>query len=387
MTRPIARDCAIDLLRGIAILLVLVLHFNLAYRLNDGLFAALFSARVMDALVWNGNYGVTIFFAISGFLITSRSLSRYQRLQNVSFRDFYAFRFARIAPTLALILVIVVALSAAGVAIFANKPSSVSMPLTVLSIVTFTHNWLMEKFGYFNYCLNVLWSLSVEEMFYFTFPIVCVVLRKDALIVALWTAVAIFAPIQRSHYAQNEIVALYGYWSCFDGIAIGCIAAVLKPHLRISDILRRLSVCLAAAGMAFIYFYKGIMDNVVHGVSAMALCTGIILLVHKDSASVSRFSRNFVARPLRWLGSKSYELYLFHVVVLAIMRTFVNRANLGYYAKPLWFALFLAISALTAGCVSRFYSEPLNIFIRKHLSRPRATQHAPIDAAVFTPST
>jgi peptidoglycan/LPS O-acetylase OafA/YrhL len=42
------------------------------------------------------------------------------------------------------------------------------MGLTVLSVVTFSHDLLMQQFGYSNYCLNVLWSLSVEEMFYFS---------------------------------------------------------------------------------------------------------------------------------------------------------------------------------------------------------------------------
>ena len=90
------RNARIDLLRGIAILLVLILHFNLAYHLNSSALANIFPENLLNQLTENGNYGVTIFFAISGFLITSTSLRRFGSLNNISFARFYRLRFARI---------------------------------------------------------------------------------------------------------------------------------------------------------------------------------------------------------------------------------------------------------------------------------------------------
>lgn len=369
-----SRDPRIDVLRGVSILVVLLLHFDIAYRLSQGFFASLFSAKAVNAFARNGNYGVTIFFVISGFLITSMALSRFGELKNVSLRAFYSFRFARIIPTLLLIIGIVTLLAFCGLSIFANKPGTASMGATVVSLLTFTHNVLMERFGYFNYCLNVLWSLSVEEMFYFTFPILCVLLRKDRLLVAFWSIFILVGPIERARFAHNEIVALYGYFSCFDGIAIGCIAAVLRARLRLRHLTRaatrRLFCCLAAVLIAFVYLYAPIMDTVVWGVSVMALAVGVILVV-SDSRSglLGETGRlNTMSKPIRWLGKNSYELYLFHVVVLAVMKTLVTRRALTFYTKPLWFALFLVLSAIAAGVVARFYSEPWNRFLRAKLS-------------------
>ena len=64
------RDDGIDTLRGLSILLVLLHHFNIAYPLRDTLLAGLPGWPLPQAIARNGNYGVTIFFVISGFLIT-----------------------------------------------------------------------------------------------------------------------------------------------------------------------------------------------------------------------------------------------------------------------------------------------------------------------------
>jgi peptidoglycan/LPS O-acetylase OafA/YrhL len=387
MNQSNARNELVDVMRGVSILLVLILHFQIAYRLDQGFFATLLSEKFVRAVARNGNYGVTIFFVISGFLITSTALSRFGDLKNVRLPAFYSFRFARIAPNLALILVVVVPLAFAGVPGFANKPGSASLGATVFSLVTFSHNVMMQEFGYFNYCLNILWSLSVEEMFYFTFPLVCVLLRKDALIISLWTLVAIFAPIQRFHYRNNEIVALYGYMSCFDGIAIGCITAVLGRRLTLSAKTIRWTRYIAIGVIVFVYLYKDIMANVVFGVTVVALSSGVILIGAKNDGSLLRPSGNVVSKAVGWLGKNSYELYLFHIVVLALMKIAVKRSALGYFAKPLWFALFLGLSALVAGCISRFYSEPMNRLLRQAFSSAYTHRQTAIETPASKPST
>jgi peptidoglycan/LPS O-acetylase OafA/YrhL len=279
-----------------------------------------------------------------------------------------------------------VPLALAGVPGFANKPGSASLGATVFSLVTFSHNVLMQKFGYFNYCLNILWSLSVEEMFYFTFPLVCVLLRKDALIIALWTLVAIAAPIHRFHYRDNEIVALYGYLSCFDGIAIGCIAAVLGRRLQFPDVAIQWTRTIAAGVIVFVYLYKGIMANVVFGVTFITFSAGLILIGTKQDISLAQSSANVVSKSVRWFGKNSYELYLFHIVVLALMKIAVPRSTLGYYAKPLWFALFVGLSALVAGCISRFYSEPMNRFLRRVFSGTYTRRQIAMETPAAKPS-
>jgi peptidoglycan/LPS O-acetylase OafA/YrhL len=109
------RDHRIDVLRDASILVVLILHFNLAYKLVISPFATVLSARLVNAVVWNGNYGVIVFFVISGYLITSTALRRFGNLGQVSTKAFYTFGFARIFPCLLLLLPIITVLAIAGV--------------------------------------------------------------------------------------------------------------------------------------------------------------------------------------------------------------------------------------------------------------------------------
>lgn len=71
------RNRQIDLIRGVAILLVLLNHFNIAYRLDDTSLAGVFGWDAVRAVARNGNYGVTIFFVVSGYLITSNAEPRW----------------------------------------------------------------------------------------------------------------------------------------------------------------------------------------------------------------------------------------------------------------------------------------------------------------------
>jgi peptidoglycan/LPS O-acetylase OafA/YrhL len=173
IVRPgLRRDYRIDVLRGLAILSVLLLHFHFAYNLLKSPMALLLPKPYLVNLVWNGNYGVTVFFVISGYLITSTSLKRFGSLGGISARSFYAFRFARIVPCLLLVLAIITGLALANVPAFGDT-RNVSIWLADLSVLTFWHNVMMVKYGYFNYCLDVFWSLSVEEAFYLGFPLLC----------------------------------------------------------------------------------------------------------------------------------------------------------------------------------------------------------------------
>src|SRR5271154_825355 len=114
------RSARIDFLRGISIFAVLALHFSLTYQLVKSPLAQVVPAAWIRAAVINGNYGVTIFFVISGFLITSNNLLRYQSLSRVKLRQFYAFRFSRIIPPLILALCIIVPLGLLNVPSFMN---------------------------------------------------------------------------------------------------------------------------------------------------------------------------------------------------------------------------------------------------------------------------
>ncbi|WLE60887.1 acyltransferase [Burkholderia plantarii] len=360
-----ARSHGVDLLRGTAILLVLILHFHLTYRLDVLPFDLPWLADAIRAVARNGNYGVTMFFTVSGYLITSTSLRRFGSPRGIRFATFYRFRAARILPCLLLVLAIMVALALLGLRSFVDKPGTVSLPVAVLSVLTFWHNVLMARVGYFNYAMNILWSLSVEEVFYLGFPLVFAWLRRPRYI-AWWLLVPIvFAPVYRYWHRDDEIVALYGYWACFDAIAMGCCVA-LMPGVRMRREWRLVLQGVAIGAMAITYLCGPIMRHVVWGVSVMALGSAVLLVCFRIGQEEGRqAASSWVPRVIRWFGQRSYELYLFHIVVLGVLREYLTRESIGVDAKPLWLVAYAGLAALVAGGVFRWFSEPVNRALRR----------------------
>ncbi|MEP6739690.1 MAG: acyltransferase [Caldimonas sp.] len=374
------RDAAIDLLRGVAIALVMLLHFSLTYRLSQSPLADWFGRDAVRALIVNGNYGVTMFFVVSGFLITRNVLRRDGSLGAVDLRRFYVMRAARILPPLLLALAIIVPPGLAGVASFANISDGHALALAfwlpaVGSVLSFTHNMLMESAGYFNYCLNIYWSLSVEEVFYLGFPLLCLLVRRPPIIVAACAAAIAIGPIYRSVHADDELFFMYGYAACFDAIAFGCVAALAaqRPRRAPQATWRALSV-LGALALAVVYL-RGIAGHEVFGFSSVALAAALIVFASSSAATghggpARAWAAAAAFAPLRWAGRHSYELYLFHIVVLAALREWVPRDQLGYALKLPWLVAFVALSAALAASVARFVSEPCNAALRRRFLGP-----------------
>ena len=362
------RNNGVDLLRSAAILLVLLHHFNIAYDLLHSALGQALSPWLVRAVCRNGNYGVTMFFAVSGFLITSNALRRWGSLGQVRAGAFYGLRFARIAPCLLLLLVLVDALGLTGLPIFANQSEagpSVSFLQANLAALSFRMNVLMARAGWFNYCLCVLWSLSVEEVFYLAFPLLCRVLRRPALLVGFWLLVIGVGPAWRFMHQNDEAGFLYAYLACFDGIAIGCCAALLSRRLSLPW-RRARWLLMAIPLMAGLYLVRSIVDTGVWGVTAMALGTAALLLA-SAAGPPSRPGR--VAAGFGWLGRHSYELYLFHLPVLAAMRVVLPPGQIAAGIKPVWLLVFLLSSALLAALIARLVAEPANRALRRHLVR------------------
>lgn len=381
------RDQRIDLIRGISILLVLFHHFNIAYRFDDTALSRALGWEPVRAVVRNGNYGVTMFFVISGYLITSNADRRWAGLANIKVGTFYGLRAARILPCLLLLLAVVNLLALAGVAIFQNhvqRGEPPSLWLANFASLTFWMNVLIGRNGWFNYPLGVLWSLSVEEVFYLSFPIFCMFVRREAHLLAFWAAIVVTGPVYRAAHQGDEGGFLYAYFASFDGIAIGCCTALLARRLVLRGHEAQVLQTFIVAGMTCLYLWGPIAQTNVLGVTAMALGTaGLLLIAHNQPSGLTpEHTRAFST--LAWFGKLSYELYLFHLIVLGAMRT-VLPPHSAIGDEKLWLlAGFLVLSVGLSALVARFYAGPLNRGIRQFFFK-RSAKSTP-EPQAFSPA-
>ncbi|WP_436870736.1 acyltransferase family protein [Acinetobacter courvalinii] len=360
---------SIDSLRCISIFLVLLHHFNIPYKLFDtSINFQVFGENITTLLARNGNYGVTMFFVISGYLIPSHTIKRWGALQQINTRDFYISRFARIMPTLILLICVVNLLGAFELKPFMTQAPNgivVAQSTVNLAALTFWMNLLIIENGWVNYALGVLWSLSVEEVFYLLFPLTALLFKRKPYFLLVCFALILFAPYFRSlHYGEESGAYLYHYFSSFDGIAFGCIAALLAPQLKLQARTWSGLKYMAIATMFIIYFSAPIKQNCVWGISLFALATAIVILANVANEQVIQVQR------LKWLqeiGKNSYEIYLFHLIILGFFKLFYTPALTEGNIKLVLLLLYLVLAIGLGALIARYFSNPLNRAIRQRL--------------------
>jgi peptidoglycan/LPS O-acetylase OafA/YrhL len=356
----------IDLLRGLAIFFVLMNHINIRLLGADVLYTRFLPAQLVHFLVWNGQLGVQMFFAVSGFLITSITLRRWGSLGQVSLRDFYRLRFARIAPLLFLLLVILSALHFAGIRHFVVPPETGGLGRALLAALTFHVNVLEAHRGYLPGNWDILWSLSVEEVFYLLFPIVCRVLGRSKFFFAILFGLVALGPFGRTVFAQgNEIWQEYSYLGGMEGIALGCLTALAISQVRLS---RTAIWALGGAGAAIVtcslvfswQAYTGWLGRT--GLNMTVLGVGTCMFIAATAQARWRSPRWLA--PLLKIGQYSYEVYLTHMfVVFGFVGIFVA-AGKPMRLVPILFVATILVSGLLGAAVAGLYSEPMNRFLR-----------------------
>jgi peptidoglycan/LPS O-acetylase OafA/YrhL len=331
---------SIDLLRGLSILLVILQHLNESLPLG-------FNSIVLSS----GYHGVIIFFVISGFLITVTSLKKWGTLDNIQTDQFYRARFARIMPCFLALLFILIALDRFQIQGFALNTEQTTLPRAVLAALTLHMNCLESQVGYLPGPWDVLWSLSVEEVFYLCFPWICKTFKNQLHLIMLMIALIILGPLARVVFTANEIWAGHGYLSCMDGIALGCLAGMVATQVKLDkaslSVVLNLGMGLAVFGIVF-------RSNAWYDVSLLEMGIGLMLvaLYHIKQSKIAA---------LNWFGRNCYEIYLIHMFFVVGL----SQMDLPRTWLPMGYFGVIILSGVSAELVACFYSNPMNRLIRR----------------------
>lgn len=366
------RNAGIDCLRGLSMLIVLLLHFSLELP-HD--FAPL-GEEVSRRLFENGYYGVASFFVISGFLITTNTLRRYGRLSRISLREFYIMRASRILPLLFAFLTLLSVLGYTGVVGFAEQPKH-PIPEMLWYAVTFRFNiYFTDHQGWEVFPWALLWSLSIEEVFYLAFPILCKFARPPFLAVPIFGAILVYGPYFLTIGGNS-----WNYFSCFDLMALGVLTALAAD----TGYGRRLSAAfgkpLAVIGIATILYSHQdlrLQDHSILGPLLVGLGAALVLLACRQEhvGTVPRWLL-WLSAPLRAIGRYSYECYLLHSTILVVLQTqFYEFGDQPYLYLAMTLVAVTVCGAVTGLC----FAEPTNRRLRRWLTG-RLPSGSRVDAA------
>jgi peptidoglycan/LPS O-acetylase OafA/YrhL len=352
----VARVPALDGVRGIAILLVFAVH-------------------TAPQLLVGGRIGVDLFFVLSGFLITSILLQEFRERGAIHLGYFYMRRALRLLPALFSVIAFIVIFT------WITQPSNLPITLwNAIGALFYFYNWQIVIAPFPDYLsgrwmFTHLWSLSIEEQFYTSWPLIVLLLFRFR--TPRWAKISVVIAgivlpeiarviLWRRDSSLHSVYLLYFRTDLrMDGLMWGALAAMLIDA-RLIPTGQLKDVVSWAAPVAFVmlvliaaqeWLYNGrlfLFGFSLVGVSSSVLIYGVAC------CPLPFFNVALEYRPLRWIGMVSYGLYLWHWPMIRVVEGF----NLGPLpAMILEFGATFTISAISFYCYERPFLQLKDRFV------------------------
>lgn len=341
---------SLDGIRGIAALIVFLAHAGLAKLIPGG-------------------FGVTIFFFLSGYLITTLLRMEYQRAGTIALGSFYLRRAYRILPPMYIVLVGTMTLALLGVI-----PHNMSVAGVLSQFAHFTnYYYVLVTAKDFVPATGVMWSLAVEEHFYLVFPLTLLLLlrrftvKRAAMILLIGCGLVL---------AWRCYVTVVLHWSPayvyratdtrMDSLLYGCILGLwLNPVLdRTEHIVSRRAaaglICVGAALLLVSFAYREpvFRETLRYSLQGIGLFALFFCAVrHHDWPLFAWLDSS----PMRALGLISYTFYLVHIPCLVVVGRHTN--------------LSTPVRAVVGFCLTLLISAMMYYFVERHLATLRRRLH------------
>ncbi|GAB6926701.1 hypothetical protein JCM10914A_06840 [Paenibacillus sp. JCM 10914] len=342
----------LDGLRALALIGVMGYHWNFGF-------------------AGGGFLGVSLFFVLSGYLITDILAAQWQHERRIDLKDFWIRRFRRLLPAMLVMLLLVVV----WVTLF-DRSRLVSLRGEVLGAITYISNWqfIYEQKSYFEAFgppspLGHFWSLAVEEQFYLLWPLIMMIglklfPRRGSLFIVIMLGALASALAMGLLYQPggDPSRVYYGTDTRAFGLLIGAALAIVWPSRKLSVNVspaakRGLSIAgiTALAIILFMMWQTDRYDPFLYqgGMLLFSIVAAVLVAVLAHPAAP--INRLLSWKPLLWLGVRSYGIYLWHYPVMILTASSSPTAQTGWLLV-VW---QIGLSLLLASLSWTFVEEPI----------------------------
>ncbi|MFB4336940.1 acyltransferase family protein [Bacillus sp. BR_16] len=348
MTKPFKKNSrymvGLDSLRGLAILGVILYHINFNW-------------------LPGGFLGVTVFFVLSGYLITDILAMEWKRNKRIDLKKFWLSRARRLLPGMLVMLVITLA----WITIFHSSLLE-KMRGDSLAALFYVSNWwyIYHKLSYFDNFnqispLNHFWSLAVEEQFYVVWPFIISLglfyIKKQShmiLLICLGAFASALAMANLYEPGVDPSRIYYGTDTRAFSLLIGAVLALVWPSNRLANkIIPKARFILDVVGgialiIILLMFWKtNQYDPFLYKGGMVLLSIATALLVANLAHPASRIAQFLRFRPLRWIGVRSYGIYLWHYPILTLTTPKVNVGDFSIIRAIFQFLLIILIAQIS----------------------------------------
>ncbi|PWG78805.1 acyltransferase family protein [Pararcticibacter amylolyticus] len=344
-----------DGFRGIAIMLVILGH------LGFGNFIP-------------GGFGVTLFFFISGFLITRLLIFEYHKNQTIDIKKFYVRRLLRLYPALLTMIAVTSAL------IFLTCSNASVKPYIFSGIFYYTNYYI----SFFRSAapldcervFDALWSLAVEEHFYLFFPFIFLFFNKNTrhlisiliLIAILSLLIRLFILMFNNDFNQSSLIIYHSTHTRVDSIIYGCLSAILiykqnsKTYMGILN--NKLTVFIGVALILISLLYRDPLfrESIRYSIQGLAL---MLLLPGPMFYPSDSLLKKLIESPaLIFIGKLSYSLYLFNGLCIMMMNEYFQENFFEGVHSAKWMAATISLTIIFS-LTSYYLVEKPFVHIRK----------------------
>ncbi|GGN09340.1 hypothetical protein GCM10009721_41530 [Terrabacter tumescens] len=343
----------LDGLRGIAVLSVVLFH---------------------TATGWgaNGFVGVDVFFALSGFLITSLLLREHRLTGGITLSAFYLRRALRLVPAL-----VTVVLAVVGLSVVTGRVGAV-VPGAAASLLYLSNWWIYS--GHPAPLLEHTWTLSIEEHFYLVWPVLVAawLSRRRSRRMASVVAAALALGILLTPW-PGDLDGVRASYLRAAPIVLGCVLAVALDNDRVrAAVARPIRVAgpVALVVLTVLAFAPLKLDSAwLSGVKSVPGLLSALVVCALVCAPRSLASTCLSWKPLRWTGRRAYGIYLIHFPVISLM---MHQVDLGLPVGMK--GLVGAALSIALAAVSYTYIE--RPFLRRKARLAPKVDNSPAGAAI-----